>query len=776
MLDYKPNIVLSNQEYNVVGTRPIRHDGLDKVTGRARYGADINLPGLLYGKILRSPHAHARIKSIDTSKAMDLPGVKAVVTSKDLVQISDKASDVGEGEIRNIGFMSRNCLANEKALYKGHAVAAVAATSLHVAEEALSLIEVDYEVLPPVLSSREAMKEDAPLLHEGLVTVPEATGAGGTSDDGAGGSNVGKRFQHRLGDIEKGFQEADVIVEREFSTEAVHQGYIEPHTATALWDMEGNITLWSSSQGQFAIREQTANLLGVPVSKVKAIPMEIGGGFGGKTITYVEPVAAALSRKAQQPVKVTMSRIEVFEGTGPTSGTNIRVKMGATKDGHITAAEATLVYEAGAFPGSPVGGGARCMFAPYDIPNGHIDAVDVVVNKPKVAAYRAPGAPAAAFAVEQVVDEICQKISMDPLKFRMLNASKEGTRQIVGPVFGTIGNVETLEATRDHPHYAAPLEGPYRGRGVASGFWGNGGGPASAIASVNSDGSVSLVEGSPDIGGSRVVVAMQLAEVLGIAAEDVNPSVGDTDSIGFTSPTGGSSVAYKTGLACYEAGQDIKRQMMQRAATIWETSVENVEYQDGALSHRTDPDLRITFKEMAARLNLNGGPIVGRATVNDRRNGNAFATHIVDVEVDPETGKVDILRYTAVQDCGKAIHPSYVEGQIQGGAVQGIGWALNEEYFFNDQGQMVNSSFLDYRMPTSLDLPMIDTVIVEVPHGGHPFSVRGVAELPLVPPMAAIANAVGNAIGVRMTQLPMSPGRILEALEEKNSNGSDSGR
>ncbi len=772
MLDYKPNIVLSNQEYNVVGTRPIRHDGLDKVTGRAQYGADINLPGLLYGKILRSPHAHARIKSIDTSKAEALPGIKAVVTHKDFVQISARAADVAEGEIRNIGFMSRNCMAHEKALYKGHAIAAVAATSQHVAEEALALINVEYEVLTPVLRAKDAMKDDAPLLHDGLVTVAEAMGAGGTSDDGTGGSNVCKHFEHRLGDIEKGFQEADVIVEREFSTEAVHQGYIEPHTATALWGDEGNITVWSSSQGQFAMREQTAKLLGVSVSRVKCIPMEIGGGFGGKTITYVEPVAAALSRKSRQPVKVTMNRIEVFEGTGPTSGTNIWVKMGATKDGRITAAETKLVYEAGAFPGSPVGGGARCMFAPYDIPNGYIDAVDVVVNKPKVAAYRAPGAPAAAFAVEQVVDDICEQIGMDPLEFRLLNASKEGTRQIVGPVFGTIGNVETLEATRDHPHYSAPLEGAYKGRGVASGFWGNGGGPASAIASVNPDGTVSLVEGSPDIGGTRVVVAMQLAEVLGIPVEDVKPSVGDTDSIGFTSPTGGSSVAYKTGLACYEAAQDIKRQMMQRAATVWETSLDNVEYQDGVLSHRDDPDLRISFKDMAERLNNNGGPIVGRATVNDRRNGNAFATHIVDVEVDPETGKVDILRYTAVQDCGKAIHPSYVEGQIQGGAVQGIGWALNEEYFFNENGQMMNSSFLDYRMPTSLDLPMIDTVIVEVPHGGHPFAIRGVAELPLVPPMAAIANAVQDAIGVRMTQLPMSPGRILEALEEKNGSGS----
>ena len=770
MLDYKPNVVLSTQEFQVLGTRPIRHDGLDKVTGRARYGADIQLPGLLHGKILRSPHAHARIISIDPSRALALPGVKAVVTSEDLARPSDRVVDIAEGEIRNFGFLSSNCLANKKVLYKGHAVAAVAATSPHIAEEALSLINVEYEVLPAVFTAEDAMKEDAPILHERLMTLSDPMGPGGMRDDEGGEpTNVGKHFEYQLGDVAKGFHAADVVVEREFHTVPVHQGYIEPHSATVFWDSEDKVTIWSSSQGQFAIREQTARIVGLPISRVKAIPMEIGGGFGGKTITYLEPVAAVLSRKSGHPVKLTMNRTEVFVGTGPTSGGHITVKIGATKDGRITAAQAHLVYEAGAFPGSPVGGGARCIFAPYDIPNASIEAFDVVVNTPKVAAYRAPGAPAAAFAGEQVIDELCQRLSIDPVEFRLLNGAHEGTRQAAGPVFGPIGYIETLQAAKDHPHYAAPLHGPYRGRGVASGFWTNGGGPSSAMASVNPDGTVSLVEGSPDIGGSRVVVAMQLAEVLGIAPEDVKPSVGDTDSIGFTSPTGGSSVAYKTGWACYEAAQDIKRQMIGRAAQVWEVSPQDVEYQDGSLHHRADPELRMTFKELAARLNTTGGPIVGRATTNERRNGPAFTTHIVDVEVDPETGKVDILRYTAIQDAGKAVHPSYVEGQLQGGVAQGIGWALNEEYFFNDQGQMLNSSFLDYRMPTSLDLPMIDTVIVEVPHPGHPFGVRGVAELPLIPPMAAVANAIHNAIGTRMTRLPMSPGRILEALWEKEA-------
>ena len=768
MLAYEPNSVRSTVDYNVVGTRPIRQDGLDKVTGRAEYGADIQLPGLLHGKILRSPHAHARIKNIDYSRALSIPGVKAVVTSEDLVRASDRVVDIGEGEGRNVGFLSANILAHEKVLYRGHAVAAVAATSPHIAEEALAAIDVDYEVLPPVLTAEQAMAEDAPLLHPRLITQQQAGGPAGTGDDSMKqGSNIGRHFEIRKGDIDAGFREAAVIVEGEFRTVPVHQGYLEPHSATALWDNEGKLTIWSSSQGHFAVREQTARIVGVPISKVKAIPMEIGGGFGGKNIVYVEPVAAALSRKTGRPVKVTMSRTDVFIGTGPTSGTTVWAKIGATKDGRITAAQARLVYEAGAFPGSPVGGGARCIFAPYDIPNAHIEALDVVVNTPKVAAYRAPGAPAAAFAAEQVIDELCEKLSIDPLQFRLLNAAREGTRQVTGPVFGRIGCVEVLQTAREHPHYSAPLGGPNRGRGVATGYWGNGGGPSSAIASVNPDGTVSLVVGSPDVGGERVVVAMQLAEVLGISAEDVHPAVGDTDSIGFTSNTSGSSVAYKTGWACYEAGQDIIRQMRTRAAMIWDTPVENVEYKNGALRHAGDPALQITFKELAARLNATGGPIVGRATTSERRNGPAFATHIVDVEVDPETGKVDILRYTAVQDAGKAVHPSYVEGQMQGGAVQGIGWALNEGYYFSDDGQMLNATFLDYRMPTSLDLPMIDTVIVEVPHDGHPYGVRGVAELPLIPPLAAIANAIHGAIGVRMTRLPMSPDRILEALRNR---------
>ncbi len=753
--------------YKVVGTRPIRHDGLEKVTGQARYGADVHLPGMLHGKVLRSPHAHARIVSIDARRALAHPGVEAVITSAEFPQPSGKVADLGEGAMMNPKFLSNNTMAVGKVLYKGHPVAAVCAVSQHVAEEALSLIDVEYEVLPPVLNAMDAMKDDAPVLHERLFTADTPfvrPGGLRDDDDSAKGSNVSSHFVFEIGDLDKGFAEADVVVEREYRTKAVHQGYIEPHAATATWNRDGRITIWCSSQGQFAMRDQTALVLGVPASQIKVIPLEIGGGFGGKTLIYLEPVAALLSKKTGRPVKVAMSRQEVFEGTGPTSGSFMKVKMGATKEGRLTAAKATLIYEAGAYPGSPVNPGAQCMLGPYDIPNGRVEAYDVVINAPKVAAYRAPGAPAAAYAAESVVDELAEKLNMDPIDFRLLNGAKEGTRRITGPVFPRIGYLETLRATKDHPHYSAPLEGAYRGRGVASGFWFNGSGPSSATASVDHDGTVSLLEGSPDIGGTRAAVAMQMAEVLGLPAEDVHPSIGDTDSIGFTSNTGGSSVAFKTGWACYEAAQDIKRQMIERAAAIWDVSPGDVDLADGVFLHKSDPELRFTFKELAGLLLETGGPIVGRAAVDPRGVGGAFAAHVVDVEVDPETGKTQILRYTALQDAGTAVHPSYVEGQMQGGAVQGIGWALNEEYFFDDDGRMSNASFLDYRMPTSLDLPMIDTEIVEVPNPGHPYGVRGTGEIPIVPPMAAIANAIYKATGVRMTQLPMSPGAVLDAL------------
>ncbi len=750
-----PTTTETNPGYKWVGTRPVRHDGLDKVTGRARFGADLTLPGMLIGAVLRSPHAHARIRSIDTSSATAIEGVKAVVTGADFPLLESEAGEGGEGAV-DFRDLCHNVMARDKVLYEGHALAAVAATSRKAAQAALAAIKVDYEVLPHVIDVEAAMAPDAPVLHEDMFTkgihpAPDTP------------SNVAARSLHERGDVERAFAEADVIVEREFITRPVHQGYIEPHAVVADVGEDGRAVVWCSSQGHFMVRTYTAKLLGWEPSRIKVIPAEIGGGFGGKTTVYIEPVATLLSRKAGRPVKIVMTRDEVFRATGPTSGSKMRFKVGANRDGKIVAAEAWLAYQAGAFKGSPAELGAMCMLAPYDVPNFYLEAFDVVNNMPKVAAYRAPGAPMAAFASETVLDEVAEALDMDPLDFRIANAAEEGVKAVYGPRFRRIGFRETVEAVRDHPHYSTPL-GPNQGRGVASGFWFNFGSLSSATVHINEDGGASVMTGSPDIGGSRASMALMAAEVLGIDVYSITPIVADTESVGFTDMTGGSRVTHATGMAVIEACRKIVADLRARAAKIWDVDVDDVEWIEGRAQHVDGNHPPLTTEDLAGTAARTGGPITASASLNARGAGVAFSTQVCDVEVDPETGAVKILRYTTAQDAGRAIHPSYVEGQMQGGVVQGIGWALNEEYLFDRNGVMENPGFLDYRIPVASDLPMIDTVIVEVPNPGHPYGVRGVGEVGIVPPMAAVANAIHDATGLRLEELPMSPVKVLAAI------------
>ena len=743
-----------------IGTRPVRPDGVDKVTGRARFGADVHLPNMLVGKVLRSPHAHARIRSIDVSRALALPGVKAVVTRDDFADLPSEFVPAGEMLV-NYRDVVRNVMAREKVLYEGHPVAAVAATGERIAKEALDLIEVDYEVLPHVMDVEEAMAPDAPLLHEDMITA-------GVEPAPETPSNVAKVVEFGHGDVEAGFAEADVVIERAFRTRAVHQGYIEPHSCVASFTGAGQADLWCTTQGHFVVRGHCAKLLGMEVSRLRVTASEIGGGFGGKTVVYLEPLALMLSRKSGNPVKMTMSREEVFRASGPAPGTWIRVRVGVRRDGRITAGEAELKYEAGAFQGSPVQPGCMCAFAPYDLENVKVTGYDVVVNRPKAAAYRAPGAPQSEFAVESVIDELAKTIGMDPVELRLKNAAKEGTRAAYGPTFGPVGLVETLEAARAHEHYRAPLE-PGQGRGVASGFWFNIGGETCANLNLGEDGTIALVAGTPDIGGSRAALCLQAAEALGVDVETIRPLIADTSSLGYTFLTGGSRTAFASGMAVIEASKDMIGQLCERAAKIWDIPADAVEWVDGearpagANAGEFQP---LSLADLAGLAGKTGGPIVGRAQINAQGAGPSFGTHVVDVDVDRETGRVEILRYTAVQDAGKAVHPSYVEGQMQGGAVQGIGWALNEEYVYDEHGRLENPGFLDYRIPVCSDVPMIDTVIVEVPNPTHPYGVRGVGETPIVPPMAAIANAVEGALGIRFTELPMSPPKVLKALDE----------
>ncbi len=750
------------QAFKWVGTRPVRPDGVPKVTGAARFGADYHLPGMLYGKVLRSPHAHARIRSIDTSRAEALPGVKAVMTGADLPD--HPFEYVGPERLAvNFWHVTRNVMAREKALYEGHAVAAVAAISSVVANRALALIDVDYEVLPHVIDVEAAMADDAPLLFEDMITrgaepAPERP------------SNVAKRVGFEIGDLDAGFAEADAIIEKHYRTAPIHQGYIEPQACLAHWEGGGKAELWSSSQGHFTVRNLTAKLTGMTIGDLKVNPAEIGGGFGGKTVVYLEPVALTLSKMSGHPVRMHMSREEVFKGTGPTSGASMTVKIGVKRDGAMTAAEAVLKYQAGAFPGSPVMNGCMCAFAPYAIPNQRTVGYDVVSNRPKAAAYRAPGSPISAFAVESTLDIVAKTLGMDPLEFRLKNAATPGTQMVYGPKLAHGGYVETVQALLDHPGYRAPL-GPNQGRGSASGFWFNGAGDSGANVSVNADGTVTIATGSPDIGGTRASMAIMAAETLGIDYNLIQSNVVDTETVPYCHVTGGSRVTYATGLAVIRACEQIIDDLRARAALMWDVDVEAVVWEDGhakpASSNAGDFE-PLSLKDIASKFSATGGPIGATGTVNAGGQAPGFSTQFCDVEVDPETGRVEILRFVAAQDAGRAIHPSYVEGQIQGGVVQGIGWALNEEYIYDEDGRMSNAGFLDYRVPVASDVPMIEPIVVEVPNPNHPFGVKGVGEVSICPPMAAIANAVADAVGRRMQALPMSPPRMLEALDHRD--------
>ena len=739
-----------------VGTRPLRPDGVDKVTGRARYGADFNMPGQLVARVLRSPHAHARILRIDTVRAEAVKGVKAVITAADL-------PDRTNGDAALFAVLD-NCMARSNVLYDGHAVAAVAAIDEKTAKAALKLIEVEYDILPHVVDVDTAMQADAPVLNDTVFT-------GGVDPVPDTPSNVSNRSEFGHGDVDAGFASADVIVERSYKTEQTHQGYIEPHACVANCNPDGTAELWVCTQGHFVYRQTCADLLGLEVSKLRVTSSEIGGGFGGKTHVWTEPVALALSRKAGRPVKLVMSREEVFRASGPTSATSIDVKIGARKDGKITAAMATLRYSNGPYAGMWAELGAMTSFACYDLENVKTVGFEVLVNRPKVAAYRAPSAPMAAFAVESAIDELAQQIGMDAVELRIKNAAREGTKSSYGPVYGPIGIGPTLEAAQSHPHMNAPL-GENQGRGMACGFWFNFGGQTCTDLNINADGTVTLAVGTVDVGGSRASLSLIAAEELGIDYRDVKAVVADTSTLGYNDMTDGSRGTFSSSMATISAARNAIEIMRQRAALTWDIPLEDVLWEDGyakATGSKYGNLSPLSVKDIAAESGNTGGPIAGHSELVADGAGVSFATHLCDVEVDSETGATRIVRYTVIQDAGKAVHPSYVEGQYQGGAAQGIGWALNEEYIYGADGRLQNPGFLDYRIPVCSDLPMIDTQILEIPNPNHPYGVRGVGETSIVPPLAAIANAVSNAVGVRMSHIPMSPPRILAALEADKS-------
>ena len=760
-------------KYDVIGTSLAKVDAPERVTGKAAYGADLDLPGMLWAKLVRSPHAHARIKKIDTSKAKALTGVKAVITASDLPHLPKGATAPLVGEVSiDMSAIKEIVMASDKARYHGQVVAAVAATDPFIAEEAAGLVEIDYEVLPVVEDVLQAMQAGTALVHEDLHTLEEAT-----QEKSDQPSNISTHMVYTRGDVEAGFKAADAVVEKTYTTQMVHQGYMEPQACAARVEPNGKVTLWTSAQGHFTVRTQLVTLLGLPANRLNVIPMEVGGGFGGKALALFEPTAIVLAQKTSRPVKLVVSREEVLRATGPGAPAVITVKAGAKKDGKLTAISTTMRYDAGAFPGSPVARGLLVGLAPYKLDNMRAEGYDVLTNKPRVQAYRAPGGTPAAFAVESLMDALAEEIGVDPLEFRQKNAAEEGDTLPLGMPLNRIGLTEMLSQIQKHPCWTTPLEGANRGRGLALGYWIGGSFTSSAEVKINPDATASIFVGTVDLTGTRTTILQMVADELQLDPKEITITVGDTDTAPFADLSGGSRITYTMSAAAHQASQDVLSQLRERAAEKLKVSGDDVEYKQKRFWAKNDPQNEVSLGDLAREsVAWGSGPIVGKGSTTRMQPAHSYAAHVADVEIDPDTGKATILRYTCFQDVGKAINPQQVEGQIQGGAVQGIGWAMNEEYIF-DNGELKNASLLDYRCPVALDLPMIETVLTEVPASEGPYGLRGVGEVPIVPPGAALANAIYRATGKRLYELPMNPERVFWAIHGNGATGTNgSGR
>ena len=743
-------------EYSILGKRAPRVDALMKATGKALYSADFSLPDMLYGKTLRSPHAHALIRRLDISRARALKGVKAVITAADIPE--RRWNDPARVPL----------LAVDKAVFAGQPVAIVAAVNQDTALEALKLIEVEYETLPPVMDVMEAMKPDAPLIYPNKRTYMKS---GGQLTKSEVPSNIAAHIDLKMGDIEFGFKDADFILENTFNTQRVHQGYLEPRSALAGIAPDGKITIWTDNQGTFLVREICADFLDVPLSQIKVMPVEIGGAFGAKQAQPLAPLCALLARKTGRPVKMTMTREEDFTATCPAPASTVTIKMGATKEGLLTAVETTLIYDMGAFHRESTGTthAATCGLSLYRIPNLSVNCYDVVTNKAPTGSSRAPGASETAFAVESQMDLLARVLNMDPLEFRLKNAVNEGNHAIDGTPFGKIGFSETLQKMQEHIKLRGKPETKNRGTGVACGLWYPAGGACGADINLTGDGTINLIIGSCDLTGTRTSLVQIVAEEFGISIDKVTVITGNTDTAPHSDVTNSSRITRQMGTAVYRACQDAKVQLTEVAAAQLDVKPHELHFANGQVFVQCQKEKTISLAALV-RITIGrggNGPVIGRGTVNNQHSAPIFAVQMAEVEVDRETGKVKLLSFAAAQDVGFAINPTLIEGQIQGAVAQGIGRSFMEDYAFRN-GIMQNPNFLDYRMPTSVDLPFIDTLLVEVKSEMEPYSVRGVGEPPMIPTTAAVANAVHSATGVRIKNLPMTPEQVLKALKSKN--------
>ena len=647
-------------------------------------------------------------------------------------------------------------MARNKVHFYGQPVAAVAASTIFQAEMALALIKIEYEPLVPVLDINEAIKENSPRLHDEMVTVRNDGSTVYTKD-----TNVAQYIELDVGDTNKGFAEADVVVDCSFETQIVHQGYIEPESETGLVNSNGEITIWAPTQGTFLHQEELAALMDVPIEKITVLPLEIGGGFGGKEHIRISPLCVALSQKCGLPVQITLTREEVLIGTGPGAATVSSIKIGAKKNGAITSLFAKFMYSGGCYPGGPIQRATWCSLMPYQIPNFKLTGFDVVTNKPKTVPYRAPGGAAATFAIESSIDELAQKLNMDPLKIRKINVSREGDLAINGTIFGPIGFEHILDKIESHPAWTSSLGNENRARGLALGYWPSSSGESNCKIKLNVDGSVNLLVGSVDLSSTRTGLAQIVAEELQISINKIQVITGDTSIIGFTQASAGSRISHDMGTAVYLACKDLLSQLKQKCVNKLGGNIGNIEYSQGIFRRKDDFSNSITLQKLSTYIISNAVEVIGYGFVSELELAPASAGHVVDIEIDTDTGKVNILNYTSFQDVGFTLNPDMVEGQMQGGAVQGIGWALSEEYIYDSNGVMKNPTLLDYRIPTALDVPMLMCDILNVPAKSGPYGVRGAGEMGIVLPPACIANAISRVLMVRPYRLPMNPERVF---------------
>ena len=752
---------------SALGTRVRRIDAPEKLTGHSQFAADLRLPDMLYARLLLSPHAHARIVKIDGLAAGSLPGVIGVVTGDDLAPLIKSAPSS----------RARLVLAKERVLFCGQPVAAVLAETAAAAEDALAAIEVEYEALPACLDPLEALEQGAPAVwEEGLPGESAEAGMHATIEDSdeavaQKAANVASILQHDRGDVEAGFGQADVIFQGTFRTPAVHQGYLEPHAALAAVNPMGRLTIWTSTQGLFYTREEVAETLGLAAGDVRVIATPVGGGFGGKVV-LLQPLAAALAVYAKRPVSLVLTRTEDFLSSTPAPQAIIDLKLGAKRDGSLTALEARVVFDAGAFPGAPTGVTCLTLGMFYRIPNLRIRGLEVVTHKAPTGAYRAPGAVQGTYAIESAMDDVARQLGMDPLELRLRNVNEEGDPLPNGAPLPRIGLKNCLERLRDHRAWKnrPAARTPDEGIGVACGGWLGGLQPATAVCRVESDGNLSIVVGSVDLSGTNTGMALLAAEAFGVSPGNVRIVNADSDAAPFSGLSGGSKITLTTGFAVMKAAAEARKQLLAIAADQLEASVEDLEIADGAVLVQGAPSRSMPIARLAALSMQFAGkyePIFGRGSVAPTERAPGMAAQLARVRVDPETGQTNVLELVAVQDVGKAVNPAGIEDQIHGGVAQGVGWALYERMLYDENGRLVSGSFLDYTVPGPHQTPTIEPVIVEVPSGSGPLGVRGVGEPPVVPAPAAVANAVRDAIGVRLYELPMTSERVLAAIRRR---------